>query len=205
MEIKAKLKYLHISPRKVRMVADLIRGRDVNQAKALLEFTIKRGGVPLKKLLGSAVASARHNFQLEEDNLYISEINVTEGPKLKRYRARSHGQAYLIQKKTSHITLVLREKEEKAKKTPSKGKEPTQAAARAEEKIEKQLDKKEEGKIENAAKIEQKSSSQSLKAPRASEKPTKTKKLERKNKERKSWKKKREKKNWRKVFRRKAF
>ena len=114
MEIKAKLKYLHISPRKVRLVADLLRGKDVKKAKAILDFTIKRAALPLRKLLNSAVANAWHNHRLKEDELYIQEINVNEGPRLKRYRARAQGQAYTIQKRSSHVSLVLGLKDKKS-------------------------------------------------------------------------------------------
>lgn len=115
MAVTAKLHYLGIAPRKVRLVADLIRGKSVKAAQTILNFTTKRAAGPLLKLLKSATASASHNFQLEESNLYISKITVDEGPKLKRWRARARGQAYEIQKKTSHITLVLDEIEKKPK------------------------------------------------------------------------------------------
>ncbi|MCD6500528.1 50S ribosomal protein L22 [bacterium] len=107
MEVKAKLNYLRIAPRKMRLLADLIRGKRVVQARTILDFTLKRGCRPLKKLLESAIANAKNNFQLEEKDLWISEIRVDEGPKLKRWRARARGRAAEIQKKTSHITLVL--------------------------------------------------------------------------------------------------
>lgn len=111
MKSIAKLSYLRISPRKVRLVANLIRGKDVMRAKAILEFAIKKGSLPLLKLLHSAIAGAKHNFKMEEQNLYISKITVDEGPKLKRVRPRARGQAYPIHKKTSHITIILEEKE----------------------------------------------------------------------------------------------
>jgi large subunit ribosomal protein L22 len=107
MKIKAKLSYLRISPRKVRLVADMIRGKKVEEARTVLNFTIKKGSLPLVKLLDQAMANARNNLQVEPYGLYVSEIKVDEGPKLKRWRARSRGQAYEIQKKTCHITLTL--------------------------------------------------------------------------------------------------
>jgi len=116
MEIIAKLRYLRISPRKVRLVADLIREKKIEEAQAILRFTIKKAARPLLKLLKSALASATNNFQIEESNLYISKILVDEGPKYKRWRARARGQAFEIQKKTSHITIVLEEIEKKPKK-----------------------------------------------------------------------------------------
>ena len=119
MQVKAQLKYLRIAPRKVRLVADLIRGKSTLQAQTILNFTIKKAAVPLLKLLNSAIANAKNNFKLEEANLFISKIEVNEGPKYKRFRARARGQAYEIQKKTSHINIVL---DEKKKKTVSKAK-----------------------------------------------------------------------------------
>ena len=109
MIITAKLKYLRIAPRKVRLVADLIRNKMVFQAKTILNFQTKKAAKPLLKLLNSAIVNAKNNFQLEEAQLYISKITIDEGPKLKRWRARARGQAAEIQKKTSHINLVLDE------------------------------------------------------------------------------------------------
>jgi len=109
MPVTAKLKYLRISPRKVRLVADLIRGKKIEEAQAILKFAKKRGTHPLFKLLNSAVANAKNNFQLDPKNLYISKITVDEGQKYKRWMPRARGAAYEIQKKTSHITIVLAE------------------------------------------------------------------------------------------------
>ena len=109
MPVTVKLKYLRISPRKVRLVADLIRGKTVKEAETTLEFVRKRAAKPLKKLLKSGVATAENDFQMEKSNLYISEIRVDEGPTLKRYRFRGFGRIYPILKRTSHITLSLDE------------------------------------------------------------------------------------------------
>jgi len=109
MSVVAKLNYLRIAPRKVRLLADLIRGKSVEKAQTILSFTVKKSTIPLLKLLNQAVANAQNNFQLDAGNLYISKITVDEGPKHKRWRPRARGQAYEIQKKTSHITLVLDE------------------------------------------------------------------------------------------------
>jgi len=116
MLVVAKLNYLRITPRKVRLVADAIRGKTVGEAQIILNFLVKKAAQPLLKLLKSAVANARNNFQIEEANLYISKITVDEGPKYKRWRARARGRAAAIQKKTSHITLWLDEIVKKAKK-----------------------------------------------------------------------------------------
>jgi large subunit ribosomal protein L22 len=116
MEIVSKLRYLKIAPRKVRLVADLIRGKKVEKAQTVLNFTPKRAGLPLMKLLKQALSNAKNNFQLDPVNLYISKITVDEGPKYKRWRARSRGRADQIQKKTSHVTLILDETVKKARK-----------------------------------------------------------------------------------------
>ena len=122
MKITAKLKHLRISARKVRLVVDLIRGKKVEEAKTILNFMTKRGGIPVLKLLNQAIANAKNNFQLDPANLFIAEIKVDDGPKLKRWRARARGQAYEIQKKTSHISLVLDEiVKEKRKRKKVKG------------------------------------------------------------------------------------
>ena len=114
MMITAKLRYLHIAPRKVRLVADLIRGKSVEQAQRILNFTNKKASGPLVKLLKSVLANAKNNFQLEDvANFYIFKLSVDEGPKNKRWRPRSRGRSYQIQKKTSHITLVLEQIQKK--------------------------------------------------------------------------------------------
>lgn len=120
MEVKAKLRHLRIAPRKVRLVADQMRGESVAKSKGLLIFTIKKATEPLLKLLNSAVANAKNDFDLEESNLYISEIRVDEGPKMKRWMPRARGSASKIEKKTSHITLILSEIKETAKQTKKK-------------------------------------------------------------------------------------
>jgi len=116
MPVISKLNYLRISPRKVRLVADLIRKRDAREAEQILRFTIKKGTGPLLKLLKTALADAENNFQLAKDNLYISTVIVNEGPTYKRWRPRSKGMANPIKKRTSHVVIVLEEKE-KAKTT----------------------------------------------------------------------------------------
>lgn len=107
MKATARLRNLRIAPRKVRLVADLIRGKNVLQAHTLLKFAIKRAALPVSKMLHSAVTSAKNQFEVEDQNLFIAKITVDEGRKLKRWDPRSRGRAYPIQKKTSHITMVL--------------------------------------------------------------------------------------------------
>ena len=113
MPVTAKLKYLRIAPRKVRLVADLIRGKSVEEAQNILNFMQKRTVKPFSKLLKQGISNAKNNppagGQIEEKNLYISKILVDEGPKLKRVFPRARGHADEIQKKTSHITIILDE------------------------------------------------------------------------------------------------
>ncbi len=116
MPVTAKLRHLRITPRKVRLVADLIRGKRAEESQNILNFTIKKAASPILKLLRSALANAKNSFQLDEANLYISKILVDEGQKYKRWRARARGSANQIQKKTSHVTIILDEIVKKAKK-----------------------------------------------------------------------------------------
>ncbi len=111
MKVEAKLKHLRISPRKTRLVANLIRGKKAEEARALLRHTRKRAARPMLKLLESAIANAKNNFELDEKGLIVSELSVDEGSKLKRWRARARGQAARIEKRTSHINMTLEKKE----------------------------------------------------------------------------------------------
>lgn len=113
--VKAQLKHLRIAPRKVRLVADSIRMKKVGEAMQILSFLPKRSSEPLQKLLHSAEANAKHNFNLDSANLFIVEIRVDAGPVLKRYSPRAMGRATIIRKKTSHITLILSEKKNPAR------------------------------------------------------------------------------------------
>ena len=110
MEAKAHLKYARISPRKVKIVLDLIRGKDVGVAMAILQNTPKSASEYLIKLLGSAVANAENNFGMDASNLYVSECYVCPGPTLKRIMARAKGSADRILKRTSHVTIVVKER-----------------------------------------------------------------------------------------------
>lgn len=111
MEAKAVLNYTRISPRKVGLVLDLIRNKPVDLAAAILQNTPKAACEDLQKLLKSAVANAENNFNMDRNNLYVSECFVTPGPILKRVRPGPKGRAFRILKRTSHITLVVKEKE----------------------------------------------------------------------------------------------
>ena len=110
-EVRSTAKFVRIAPRKVRIVADLIRGKSVADALAILKFTPKRGATLISKVLKSAVANAENNFDMDADKLFISKCFVDGGPTIKRYHPRSRGQAFSILKHTSHITVVVSEKE----------------------------------------------------------------------------------------------
>ena len=110
MQAKAILKYARISPRKVSIVLDLIRGKSVDEAKGILKNTRKAASEYLIKLLGSAVANAENNFSMN-NNLYVSECYVCPGPTLKRMMPRARGSADRILKRTSHMTIVVAEKD----------------------------------------------------------------------------------------------
>src|SRR3989344_6192923 len=110
MQTTAQLNYLRIAPRKVRLVARVVKGMDVLKAESQLSFLTKRSVGPLGKLLKSAVANAENNMGLLKENLYIKDLVVNEGVKIKRFMPRAMGQAGLIQKKTTHIKLILEEK-----------------------------------------------------------------------------------------------
>lgn len=110
MEAKAHLKYARISPRKVSIVLNLIRGKNVAEAMAILKNTPKSASEYLTKLLGSAVANAENNFNMDASKLYVSECFVCPGPILKRIQPRAQGRAFRILKRTSHVTITVKER-----------------------------------------------------------------------------------------------
>ena len=110
-EARATLKFARISSRKVKIVADLIRGKDVDEALAIMKFTPKASSEVLEKLLKSAIANAENNHDMKHENLYVAEIFANQGQTLKRIRPAAKGSAVRIRKRTSHITIVLKEKE----------------------------------------------------------------------------------------------
>ena len=110
MVANAHLKYARISPRKVKIVLDLIRGKDVATAMAILKNTPKSASEYLTKLLRSAVANAENNFNMDVTKLFVSECFVCPGPTLKRIRPRAQGRAFRINKRTSHVTIAVSEK-----------------------------------------------------------------------------------------------
>ena len=111
MEAVAKVTHVRIAPRKVRVVIDLIRNKSVGEAIGILRNTPKAASPVVEKLLKSAMANAENNHNMNVENLYISEIYADQGPTLKRIQPRAQGRAFRINKKTSHITLKLQEKE----------------------------------------------------------------------------------------------
>lgn len=111
MEAKAKVNTVRIAPRKVRLVVDLIRGKQVGEAYAILRNTPRGATKVVEKLLKSAVANAEHNYQLDQDKLFIKEIYVGEGKTLKRMQPHSQGRGFAILKRTSHIFITVAEKE----------------------------------------------------------------------------------------------
>ncbi len=112
MEARAKATYERVAPRKVQIVLDLIRNKPADEAMAILRFTPKAATEPIMKVLKSAMANAENNFAMDVSRLYVAEATVSQGPTLKRIRPRAHGRAFRINKKTSHINLVLKEKED---------------------------------------------------------------------------------------------
>ncbi len=109
-EAKAIAKYIRIAPRKVRIVIDLIRGKNVGEAFAILKHTPKVASEVVEKVLKSAVANAEHNYDMNSDKLYVAAVYADQGPTLKRIHPRSRGQAFKILKRSSHVTVVVKER-----------------------------------------------------------------------------------------------
>lgn len=121
MKITAELNNLRMSARKARLVANAIRGKRVNEAEQILQFLARRAALPIEKLLRSALANAKNNFQVgDADTLVVSELTVDSGPALKRRRPRAMGRAFPIKKRTSHIRLVLETTATGGRKKPAK-------------------------------------------------------------------------------------
>ncbi len=110
METRAVAKFVRISPRKIRLVMDQVRGKQVGEALNMLSFAPQRGARILKKLVNSAIANAEQNTNVDVDSLYVMRVFADEGPTLKRWRPRAQGRATSIRKRTSHLTVVLNEK-----------------------------------------------------------------------------------------------
>lgn len=151
---RAKLSYLRIAPRKVRLIADLIRGERANNAQNILSFSHKKGVLPILKLLNQAIVNAKNSDpKIDEKDLYISKISVDEGPRLKRTLPRSKGSAEVIHKKTSHILIVLdMAKGGKKKKSGKLKKEPASVPSIVETKEGKKATEDKEKKEDEEAK-----------------------------------------------------
>lgn len=112
MEAKAVARYVRVSPRKARLIVDLIRGKSVEDASAILKFSPQQVAEVVEKVLNSAVANAEKNNKVPAEQLFVSTTFVDEGPTLKRIRPRAQGRAFRINKRTSHITVVVKQREE---------------------------------------------------------------------------------------------
>ncbi|MGG3571001.1 50S ribosomal protein L22 [Bacillus gobiensis] len=112
MDAKAVAKTVRIAPRKARLVMDLIRGKQAGEAVSILRHTPRAASPIIEKVLNSAIANAEHNYELDANNLVVTQAYVNEGPTLKRFRPRAMGRASQINKRTSHITIVVSEKKE---------------------------------------------------------------------------------------------
>jgi large subunit ribosomal protein L22 len=111
VEAKAIAKYVRISPLKVNFICREIKGKQVDEALSILKFTPKRGAKVLEKVLNSAIANAENNLSLDRDNLFVSEAYANDGPHMKRWRPKARGMAYPIIKRSSHIGVVVKERE----------------------------------------------------------------------------------------------
>lgn len=107
MEIRAAARFVRISPRKIRLIMDQVRGRKIEEALSILSFAPQKGAPILKKLINSAVANAEQNSDVEVDSLHIKRVYADEGPTLKRWRPRALGRASRIRKRSSHLTVIL--------------------------------------------------------------------------------------------------
>ena len=112
MEAKALAKYVRMSPIKLKPITDLIRGKDLGEALTILKFTPGKGSVLIEKVVESAAANAENNHDMDKDNLYVAEVYANQGPTMKRWRAADRGRAARILKRSSHIGVVLKEKED---------------------------------------------------------------------------------------------
>ncbi|MCY6354716.1 50S ribosomal protein L22 [Clostridium sp. ZS2-4] len=110
MEARAIAKYVRMSSRKVGVVLDLVRGKNVNEAFAILKYTPKEAATIINKVLKSAVANAENNYNLDVNKLYVAEAYANQGPTLKRFKPRAQGRAYSIMKRTTHVTVVVKER-----------------------------------------------------------------------------------------------
>ena len=148
-EVKAFARYIHTSPRKLRLVSNLVRKAPVEVALEQLRFSSKNAAAPLIKVINSAVANAVHNFNLKKEDLYIKTLSIDAGPVFKRYAPRAQGRAFVERKRTSHINVILEVNERKKKSRRSVFSIRPKNVETEEEKKKKPLEEKEMGKIED--------------------------------------------------------
>lgn len=130
MKVRSSAKYIRISPRKVRLVVDQVRGKSLEEAERVLSFMNKRAATPVLKVVRAAAADAVHNFKLDRTNLFVSSISANQGFMMKRFKARAFGRAGMIQKITTHVVVELQDR-------PVKAAIPVKAKAEQAEKTEK--------------------------------------------------------------------
>ncbi len=195
MQVTAKLNNLRIAPRKSKIVADLIKGLDVEEAFDQLDVHVKRTSPHLKKLLASAIANGENNLGIDRNNMYVFDVQVGEGVTLKRWRARAFGRAGRILKRTSKIEIILEERiEGKGRKTKEQIEKEKKERMQIKKKLEKEREKREKEAQKEAKK--KKNTSQKIKIEKKEELKKKEKTISEKKGE-KSWVK--------KVFRRKSI
>ena len=151
-EVKAKLRFLKMGPRKVRLVADLIRGKKISKAVEVLSLLNKKAARPVLKLLLSAVANAKNNFSLEEKTLKLKSITVDEGPTLKRWMPKARGRATPIRERSSHVTIVLTGEKVEPKKSAVKKEENDKKAVKKKETVTANKAVKKDKKVATAKK-----------------------------------------------------
>ena len=172
MEAKAIAKYVRMSSSKLKPVADLVRGKDLNEALTILKFQPGKASELIEKVVKSAAANAENNHEMNPDALYVAEINANQGPTMKRWRAGAQGRAGMILKRTSHIDVVLKEREELLEKFAA-----LDAAKKEEKAAAKKADKKEEpAKKEEKAEEPKKEEAKKAPAKKAAEKKPAAKK-----------------------------
>ncbi len=145
MQVSAKLKNLRIAPRKVRLVANLIKGLDVKVAMDQIDANVKRSNDPVKKLLASAISNGENNFGIDRDNMYVRDVIVGAGPTLKRWMPKAYGRAGALLKRTSQVEIILEERVEgKGRKSKEQLEKEKKEKMEARKKAEKEATKEEE-------------------------------------------------------------
>jgi large subunit ribosomal protein L22 len=149
-EVKAFARYIHVSPQKLRLVADVIRKARVDVALEQLKFSSKNAAMPIMKLLNSAIANAVHNHQMKKEDLVIKGITVDGGPVYKRMEPRAQGRGFIVRKRTSHINIVLEARERQKSKKASRAIFTAKAKPAVSESADKPAQETQEGKADNA-------------------------------------------------------